>query len=141
MEAGAIAVAITGVRFGHSTARRRGAWRPPPREDPAQARHALAGGFDNRTIGSPASDSIKGSFARVSTIRLAIVVRQRFFGIPATDTDIISAQHCWTGGLETAGPAGYEPASVMRRLSLNRSEPAKKERPKYPEKSLPDNNT
>ena len=33
--------------------------------------------------------------------------------------------------------AGYEPASVMRRLSLSRSEP----RPKYPEKSLPDNNT
>ena len=29
------------------------------------------------------------------------VVRQRFFGIPATDTDIISAQHFWTGGLET----------------------------------------
>ena len=58
--------------------------------------------------------------------------------IPTTDTDIISAQHFWTGGLETAGPgcydavaiartnAGYEPASVMRRLSLNRSEPAKK---------------
>ena len=59
----------------------------------------------------------------------------------ATDTDIISAQHFWTGGLETAGRllrcgrdrsdggfpnAGYEPASVMRRLSLNRSEPAKK---------------
>ena len=59
-----------------------------------------------------------------------------------TSTDIISAQHFWTGGLEMAGPgcydavaiartagfrnAGYEPASVMRRLSLNRSEPAKK---------------
>ena len=46
METGAIAVPITGVRFGHSTARRRGAWRPPPREDPAQRRRALAGGFD-----------------------------------------------------------------------------------------------
>ena len=34
-------------------------------------------------------------------IRSATVVRQRFFGIPATDTDIISAQHFWTGGLET----------------------------------------
>jgi hypothetical protein len=32
--------------------RRQGARRPPPREDPAQARHAPAGGFDNRTIGS-----------------------------------------------------------------------------------------
>src|SRR6516164_6699511 len=39
----------------------------------------------NRPTWSP----VKGSFARVSTIRLAIVVRQRFFGIPATDTDII----------------------------------------------------
>jgi hypothetical protein len=43
---------IAGVRFGHSTTRRRGARRPPPREDPAQARHALAGGLDNRTTGS-----------------------------------------------------------------------------------------
>jgi hypothetical protein len=31
---------------GHSTTRRRGGRRPPPREDPAQTRHALAGGFD-----------------------------------------------------------------------------------------------
>jgi len=38
-------------RCGSGT-RRRAAWRPPPREDPAQARHALAGGFDNRTTGS-----------------------------------------------------------------------------------------
>src|SRR5215469_9708132 len=67
----------------------------------------------------------------------------RFFGIPATDTDIISAQHFWTGGLETAGPGCYDAvaiaraagfrmlvmsrtASVMRRLSFNHSEPAKK---------------
>ena len=35
----------------------------------------------NRPIWSP----VKGSSARVSTIRSAIVVRQRFFGIPATD--------------------------------------------------------
>src|ERR1700740_2728490 len=26
----------------------------------------------------------------------------------ATDTDIISAQHFWTGGLETAGPGCYD---------------------------------
>jgi len=93
-------------------------------------------------LSRPTWSLVKGSSARVSPIRLAIVVRQRFFGIPATDTDIISAQHFWTRGLETAGPgcydavaiartagfrnAGYEPASVMRRLSLNRSEPAKK---------------
>ena len=61
----------------------------------------------NRPTWSP----IKGSSASVSTIRSAIVVRQRFFGIfwplfwPApSDTDIISAQHFWTGGLEMAGP-------------------------------------
>ena len=40
----------------------------------------------------------------VSTIRSAIVVRQRCFWIRATDTDIISAQHVWTGGLERLGP-------------------------------------
>ena len=60
---------------------------------------------------------------------------------PRTDTDRISAQYFWMGGLETAGPGCYdavaiartagfrmldEPASVMRRLSLNRSDPAKK---------------
>jgi hypothetical protein len=40
---------------------------------------------------------VNGSCVRVFPIRSAIVVRQRFFGIPATDTDIISAQHFWTG--------------------------------------------
>jgi hypothetical protein len=49
---GAMAVPIAGVRFGRSPTRRRGDRRPPPREDPAQARRALAGGFDNRTTGS-----------------------------------------------------------------------------------------
>ena len=29
-------------------------WTPPPREDPAQTRQALAGGFDNRTTSSSA---------------------------------------------------------------------------------------
>jgi hypothetical protein len=43
----------------------------------------------NRQTWSP----VKGSSARVSPIRSAIVVRQRFYWIPATDTDIISAQH------------------------------------------------
>ena len=37
VDAGAMAVPIASVRFGHSTTRRRGARRPPPREDPAQA--------------------------------------------------------------------------------------------------------
>src|SRR6516225_5488172 len=44
----------------------------------------------------------------------ATVVRQRFFGIPATDTDIISAQHFWTGGLETAGPGCYDAVAIAR---------------------------
>jgi hypothetical protein len=54
IDTGAMAVPIAGVRFGHLTTRRRGGRRTPPREDPAQARHALADGFDNCTIGSSA---------------------------------------------------------------------------------------
>ena len=50
-----IAVPIPNLRFRHSTVRRQGARRPPPREDPAQARHAPAGGFDNRTTGCSSS--------------------------------------------------------------------------------------
>jgi hypothetical protein len=42
------------------------------------------------------------------------VVRQRFFGIPATDTDIISAQYFWTGGLKTAGPGCYDAVAIAR---------------------------
>jgi hypothetical protein len=37
--------------FGDSTARRSA---PPPRADPAETLHVLAGGFDNRTTGSTA---------------------------------------------------------------------------------------
>ena len=36
------------------------------------------------------------------------------FRIPATDTDIISAQHFWTGGLETAGPGCYDAVAIAR---------------------------
>src|SRR5215469_8237063 len=68
-----------------------------------QARFGRPGCALNR----PTWSAVKGSSARVSPIRSGIVVRQRFFGIPATDTDIISAQHFWTGGLETAGPGCY----------------------------------
>jgi hypothetical protein len=72
------------------------------------------------------------------------------------DTDIISAQHFWTGGLETAGPGCYdavalEAAAGFRMLVMSRIRHAaivpqplgagQKERPKYPEKSLPDNNS
>src|SRR5215813_7329633 len=80
--------------------------------------------------------------------RLSTVVRQGFFCIPATDTDIISAQHFWTGGLETAGPGRYDAVVIARAAGFrvmvmgrirhaaivpfpdNRSEPAKTERPK-----------
>jgi len=32
--------------------------------------------------------------------------------MPATDTDITSAQHFWTGGLETAGPRCYDAVAI-----------------------------
>ena len=56
----------------------------------------------------------KGQFRSRFPHPLRIVVRQRFFGIPATDTDIISAQHFWTGGLETAGPGCYDAVAIAR---------------------------
>src|SRR6516162_5802196 len=42
------------------------------------------------------------------------VVRQRFLWIPATDTDIISAQHFCPAGLETAGPGCYDAVAIAR---------------------------
>src|SRR6516162_6422141 len=62
------------------------------------------------------------------------------FRDPGTDTDIISVQHFWTGGLETAGPGCYDAVAIARAagfrmlvmsrirhatIVLNRSEPAK----------------
>src|SRR6516162_1638166 len=44
--------------------------------------------------------------ARLTPNRLSYVVR--------TDTDIISAQHFWTGGLETAGPGCYDAVAIAR---------------------------
>ena len=64
----------------------------------------------------PIWSPVKGSSARVSTIRSAIVVRQRFFWIPATDTDIISGN--------TSGRAGWKrlgPVVTMRSRSLGRA--------------------
>jgi len=37
-----------------------------------------------------------------------------FSGSPATDTDIISAQHFSTGALETAGPGCYDVVAIAR---------------------------
>ena len=113
-----------------------------PRATGGAARQVFEGGCAlNRATWSP----VKGSSASVSTTRSAIVVRQRFFWIPAIDTDIISAQHFWTGGLETAGPGCYDAVGaagfrmlVMSRIPhaaivplTTRSRP--KERPKHPE--------
>ena len=81
----------------------------PRRREPAGPLRA-AWSWLKQTTWSP----VNGSSARVSTIRSATVVRQRFFGIPATDTDIISARHFWTGGLETAGPGCYDAVAIAR---------------------------
>jgi len=90
-----------------------------PRATGGAARQVFEGGCAlNRATWSP----VKGSSASVSTTRSAIVVRQRFFWIPAIDTDIISAQHFWTGGLETAGPGCYDAvgAAGFRMLVMSR---------------------
>ena len=36
------------------------------------------------------------------------------FRDPGTDSDIISAQHFWMGGLETAGPGCYDAVAIAR---------------------------
>jgi hypothetical protein len=36
------------------------------------------------------------------------------YGSPQPNTDIISAQHFWTGGLETAGPGCYDAVAIAR---------------------------
>src|SRR5215472_18065460 len=64
----------------------------------------------NRSTWSP----VKGSSASVSSNRLGYGCPTRILWIPATDTDIISAQHFWTGGLETAGPGCYEAVVIAR---------------------------
>ena len=92
-------------------------------------------------IGRPACALNRPTWSPVKAVPLAfppsaqVLLSDNDFSGSATDTDIISAQHCWTGGLETAAPgcydavrdrsdggfpnAGYEPASVIRRLSFN----------------------
>ena|SRR6516162_1708814 len=51
---------------------------------------------------------VRGSSASVSPNRLSYGCPTTIFRDPGTDTDIISAQHFWTGGLETAGPGCYD---------------------------------
>jgi hypothetical protein len=62
----------------------------------------------NRPTWSP----VKAAPLAFPPIGSATVVRQRFFWMPATDTDIISAQHFWTGGLETAEPGCYDAVAI-----------------------------
>jgi len=81
---------------------------------PDDASRRVRFGRPGRALNRPTWSPVNGSSARVSTIRSATVVRQRFFGIPATDTDIISARHFWTGGLETAGPGCYDAVAIAR---------------------------
>jgi hypothetical protein len=52
--------------------------------------------------------------SRFPPIRLSYGCPTTIFWIPATDTDIISAQHFWTGGLETAGPGCYDAVAIAR---------------------------
>ena len=92
---------------------------------------------------------VKGSSASVSPNRLSHGCQTTIFrGSPQP------TQHFWTGGPETAGPGCYDAVAIARAAGFrmlvmsrirhavpSRSEPAKKERSKYPEKSLPDNNS
>src|SRR6516165_2345619 len=64
----------------------------------------------NRPTWSP----VKGSSARVSPNRLTYGCPTTIFLDHPTDTDIISAQHFWTGGLETAGPGCYDAVAIAR---------------------------
>jgi hypothetical protein len=55
-----------------------------------------------------------GSSASVSANRLSYGCPTTIFSDPGTDTDIISAQQFWTGGLETAGPGCYDAVAIAR---------------------------
>jgi|SRR6516162_5209580 len=64
----------------------------------------------NRPTWSP----VKGGSARVSPNRLSYGCPTTIFLVRATDTDIVAAQHFWTGGLETAGPGCYDAVAIAR---------------------------
>ena len=88
-------------------------WRAYPRMTTVpRDRLAPPFGRPGCALNRPTWSPVKWQFRSRFTIRSATVVRQRFFGIPATDTDIISAQHFWTGGLETAGPGRYDAVAI-----------------------------
>jgi hypothetical protein len=62
---------------------------------------------------------VRGSSASVSIIRSAIVVRQRFFGIPAPTPTSSQRNTSGRGGLETAEPGCYDAVAIARRRVSN----------------------
>ena len=56
----------------------------------------------------------KGQFRSRFPNRLSYGCPRTIFRDPGTDTDIISAQHFRTGGLETAGPGCYDAVAIAR---------------------------
>jgi hypothetical protein len=56
----------------------------------------------------------KGQFRSRFQHPLSYCCPTTIFWIPTTDTDIVSAQHFWTGGLETAEPGCYDAVAIAR---------------------------
>jgi hypothetical protein len=73
-----------------------------------------------RALNRPTWSPVKGSSASLPPIGSATVVRQRFFGIPATNTDIISAQHFWRQSRDGYAGAVRGPAIASWPPSLPR---------------------
>jgi hypothetical protein len=64
-------------------------------------------------LNRPSWSPIKGSSASVCPHRLSYRCPTTIFLDPR-DTDIISAQHFWTGGPETTGPGCYDAVAIAR---------------------------
>jgi len=75
------------------------------------ADRALREGFEVGTVWRISSREHPVDQLVVNVIARNTVVRQRFFWIPATDTDIISAHYFWTGGLK---PGCYDAVAIAR---------------------------
>jgi hypothetical protein len=99
--------------------------RPPPNPSgiPPQSEGQAAKWLSNDTRhmlteSTPKPDQIT---VTVNTVRINTLDQSGFEplvppgnGLPF-HTDIISAQHFWTGGLETAGPGRYDAVAIARR--------------------------
>jgi|SRR6516225_4481056 len=81
---------------------------------------AIAGVSDNRRGCAPAqwprsaSGAGKGQFRPRFPQSAQLRLSDNDFSDPATDTYVISAQHFWTGGLETAGPGCFDAVAIAR---------------------------